>query len=78
QVVASLALPYAGLLSALPAPEVVAALRRLEEAAWELDCDAAHPFLALASLADTRTGELRITEQGLVDVTQQRLAPLQE
>lgn len=77
QIVASLPLPCAGHLSVLPAAEVVSAVRRLEDAAWELDCDAAHPFLALASLADTRKGDLRITERGLVDVVQQRLASLQ-
>lgn len=77
QVTASLPLPYAGLLSPLPATEVVSATRRLDEAAWELECDAAHPFLALASLADTRTGDLRLTERGLVDVVQQRLTSLQ-
>ena len=77
-VAASVSLPSAGLLSPLPAEELVAALQRVEAAAWELGCDAVHPFLALASLADARTGELRITEQGLVDVANQRLLALQD
>lgn len=78
QVTASVALPHAGLLSALPAAALIAAVHDAEQAAWDLGCDALHPFLALASLADTSTGELRITEQGLVDVLHQRLLPLQD
>jgi adenine deaminase len=78
QVTASVALPYAGLLSPLPATAMIAAVHAVEQAAWDLGCDALHPFLALASLADTSTGEVRITEQGLVDVLHQRLLPLQD
>jgi adenine deaminase len=78
QVSAALPLPYAGLLSVLPAADLVVAVRHLYEAAWELGCEAAHPFSALASLAHTSAGALRLTEQGLVDTVNQRLVALQD
>jgi adenine deaminase len=78
QISAALPLPYAGLLSLLPVPELVREVHRLYEAAWDLGCAAAHPFAAIASLADTRKGELRLTEQGLVDTLNQRLVALQD
>lgn len=78
QVTATLPLPYAGLLSLLPVSELAGAVHHLHEAAWDLGCAAAHPFAAIASLADTRKRELRITEQGLVDTVNQRLVALQD
>lgn len=78
RVTACLPLPYAGLLSPLPASLVAAALEQLDDAAWDLGWRSSHPYLDLAALADTRHGELRITERGLVDVRRRRVVALQE
>jgi adenine deaminase len=77
QVVASLALPVAGLLSESPLEEVVAALGELERAASELGCVAPSPFSLLSFLALPVIPELRLTDLGLVDVGKgQLLSPL--
>jgi adenine deaminase len=77
QVVASLALPVAGLLSEQPLEEVVAALGELERAAGELGCVTPSPFSVLSFLALPVIPELRLTDLGLVDVSKgQLLSPL--
>jgi len=78
EVRAALNLPVAGLLSPLSANEVVAAVKEVERAAWELGCLFRHPFLTLADLANTELGGFRLTERGLVDVDGRRLVPIQD
>jgi adenine deaminase len=67
-VLASLALPVAGLMSERPLAEVVENFTRLEEAAKELGCGLAAPFATLSFLALPVIPELRLTDLGLVDV----------
>ena len=67
-VVTSMPLPVAGLMSDRPAEEVVAAQRELGEAAAALGCPLHAPFGTLSFLALTVIPTLKITDQGLFDV----------
>ncbi|MBI2329481.1 MAG: adenine deaminase [Chloroflexi bacterium] len=73
KVLASLALPIAGLLSDEPLEVVAAKLNRLEEVAAHLGTRLPAPFASLSFLALPVIPELRLTDLGLVDVNQFRL-----
>jgi len=70
RVLASLALPVAGLLSDKPLPEVVNQLEKLERVAGKLGATLASPFSTLSFLALPVIPELRLTDLGLVDVNE--------
>ncbi len=65
-VLANLPLPLAGLLSDLPAEEVVTRHHRLEEVARDLGCTAAAPFALLSFMALSVIPAVRVTDQGLI------------
>ena len=73
KVLASLALPIAGLLSDEPLEVVVEKLDRVERAAADIGTALPSPFSALSFLALPVIPELRLTDLGLVDVNQFRL-----
>ncbi len=73
KVLATLALPIAGLLSDEPLEAVVAKLNRLEQVATELGGKLPSPFSTLSFVALPVIPELRLTDLGLVDVLQFRL-----
>jgi len=73
KVLASLALPVAGLLSDEPLEVVVAGLEKLEQLAVDLGTMLPSPFAALSFLALPVIPELRLTDLGLVDVNEFRL-----
>jgi adenine deaminase len=75
---ASLALPIAGLMSERPFEEVDANLKALISAAHDLGCSLHDPFMALSFLALPVIPALKLTDRGLVDVTQFRFVPLFE
>ncbi|MDV2989396.1 MAG: adenine deaminase [Dehalogenimonas sp.] len=68
KVLASLALPIAGLMSDRPLDEVVAGFEHLEAAALLTGVSAPAPFAALSFLALPVIPELKLTDLGLVDV----------
>jgi adenine deaminase len=68
QVLDSLAMPVAGLLSEEPLESVVARLERLEQTAVDLGVTLPSPFATLSFLALPVIPELRLTDLGLVDV----------
>lgn len=69
QVTGQLALPIGGLMTELSAPEMIAALEKLLEAAKALKInDGFDPFLTLAFLALPVIPEIKITDFGLFDV----------
>lgn len=72
-VLASLALPIAGLLSDEPLAAVVHKLEKLEQLARDLGTTLASPFSALSFLALPVIPELRLTDRGVVDVRAFRL-----
>jgi adenine deaminase len=73
RVLASLALPVAGLLSDLPLETVVASLEKLECTAGELGAKLPAPFAVLSFLALPVIPDLRLTDLGLVDVKEFRI-----
>jgi adenine deaminase len=68
KVLASLALPVAGLLSDEPLETVVNKLERLERTAVELGARLSSPFAALSFLALPVIPEIRLTDRGLVEL----------
>ncbi len=68
QVLASLPLPLAGLMSDAPPEEVARSLRAVHEAARALGCSLAQPIMTLSFLGLTVIPELKLTPQGLFDV----------
>ncbi|MCL0091997.1 adenine deaminase [Dehalococcoidales bacterium] len=73
KVLASLALPIAGLLSDEPLEMVMSKLEKLEQLAKELGTILPSPFSTLSFLALPVIPELRLTDLGLVDVNEFRL-----
>ncbi len=73
RVVASLALPVAGLLSGESLENVVTKLAKMEEAASVLGTSLSSPFATLSFLALPVIPELRLTDLGIVDVLQFKL-----
>ncbi len=73
KVLASLALPIAGLLSDEPLEVVVDKLERLEKVAADLGTTLPSPFSTLSFLALPVIPELRLTDLGLVDVSEFKL-----
>lgn len=77
EVRARVPLPLGGLVSPLPATELVQQLRRLDEVAAELGCTLEHPCMTLSFLSLSVIPALKLTDQGLVDVEMFALIPLQ-
>lgn len=73
---ASLPLPIGGLMSDQSIEEVRKGLNCLHQTVKEMGCKLEEPFMALSFLALPVIPELKITDQGLVDVTQFKLVPL--
>ncbi len=76
-VLATVALPIAGLVSPLPVEELAARLQALDEATAALGCTLEHPFMTLSFLSLSVIPALKLTDRGLVDVAAARLVPLQ-
>lgn len=74
---ASVPLPYAGLVSPLPASELVRQLKALDATTAELGCRLEHPCMTLSFLSLSVIPSLKLTDQGLVDVETFTLLPLQ-
>ena len=78
QILASLPLPIAGLLSSEPLEDTVNRLARVEEVASQFGTKLSSPFAALSFLALAVIPHLRLTDMGLVDVDQFRIIDLQQ
>jgi adenine deaminase len=76
EVLASLALPIAGLMSDQPIEVVAGAMRRLLQVALDLGSSHHQPFMALSFLALPVIPALRLTDRGLVDVERFCFVPL--
>ncbi len=64
-----LPLPIAGLMSALPAPDVSDRLRMLKAIARDWGTKLDNPFMALSFLSLPVIPELKLTDLGIVDVS---------
>jgi adenine deaminase len=78
QILASVALPIAGLLSNKPLPDVKDELDAANRATRELGCAVQEPFMALSFMALSVIPELKLTDRGLVDVNQFKIVELFE
>ncbi|MEW6025776.1 MAG: adenine deaminase [Planctomycetota bacterium] len=78
RIMASLPLPNAGIMSDRSAQEVAEAVRKLNLEARKLGCRVSEPFMPLSFLALPVIPDLKITDKGLVDVTQFRVVGLFE
>lgn len=76
--VSGISLPVAGLMSDGSAAEVAAALQGLKTATAKLGCPLADPFMAMSFMSLPVIPELKITDQGLVDVNAFQFTPLFE
>ncbi len=76
EVRAQVPLPYGGLVSPLPAQQLVQQLRALDAAAAELGCTLEHPCMTLSFLSLSVIPSLKLTDQGLIDVETFTLVPL--
>lgn len=76
QVLASLPLPVAGLMSDRPLEEVHRLSQGLRQAARALGCRLPDPFMTLSFLALPVIPALKLTDLGLVDVQEFRVVPL--
>lgn len=74
KILASLALPIAGLMSELPARKLAQQIADMKEIAGRLGVDSGiDPFMTLAFLSLPVIPELKLTTYGLVDVRKQKL-----
>ena len=71
-----LPLPIAGLMSDQPISAVAAQQQTLLAMARRMGCLLADPFMTLSFLALSVIPDLKLTDHGLVDVTQGRIVPL--
>jgi adenine deaminase len=78
KVLADLPLPIAGLLSALPIADVAARLDAIDTATRSLGSTLEHPVMTLSFQALSVIPALKLTDQGLLDVRQFALVPLQD
>jgi adenine deaminase len=73
EVIASVDLPVAGLMSVQKPGEVSSSLGKLKEAVDEIGCNLTQPMMILSSLALAVIPEVRVTDRGLVDVNKQEI-----
>lgn len=76
QVLAELALPVAGLVSDQTLEHVSQRVRELNQAAKDVGCTLPDPFAAMSFLSLVPIPELRLTDKGLVDAKDFKLAEL--
>jgi adenine deaminase len=76
QVLATVPLPIAGLMSEKSAWEVSAEVESVQEAARDIGCTLPTPFMAMSFLALPVIPALKLTDKGLVDVESFTLVPL--
>ena len=74
---ASLPLPFAGLISVETAETVSSQMENLTQAAREMGVILDNPFLTLSFLTLPVIPELKLTDKGLVDVSEFRIIPLE-
>jgi len=76
RIVDSLALPLAGLMTTLPAREVLKRMDELNLAVQENGCDMRAPFMTLSFISLPTVPQLGLTDFGLIDVMEHRITEL--
>lgn len=75
-ILGSLALPLAGLMSTLPASEVMKKMDELNNIVREMGCDMDAPFMTLSFISLPTVPELGLTDMGLIDVKNHQITEL--
>ena len=78
EVLAAVPLPIAGLMSELSLEQVRDRVEAMTQVAHDLGCPLPDPLMAMSFLALPVIPELKLTDKGLVDVTQFKIVPLFE
>ena len=76
KILAEIPLPIGGILSPLPMETIAGKLRQIQQAAASLGCTPPDVRITLGALSTASIPFLRICEQGLVDIRQNRLVDL--
>ncbi|MCK5578693.1 MAG: adenine deaminase, partial [Planctomycetes bacterium] len=76
KVVAALPLPIAGIMSDQPIDKVAREIKLLNRAAHSLGCRLPDPFMTLSFMALAPIPELKLTDRGLIDVSQFKIVSL--
>jgi len=76
KIIGKLELPLAGLMSILPAHEVMRQMNDLNNAARSLGVEMAAPFMTLSFISLPTVPQLGLTDYGLIDVLGHRLTDL--
>jgi adenine deaminase len=76
EVLATVPLPIAGLMSEKSAKELSVEMQDIEQAARDLGCTVSSPFMAMSFLALPVIPRLKLTDKGLVDVKKFGFVPL--
>ena len=76
EVKASVALPLGGLMSPLPAGEVMTQMETANAAVRSLGCQMAAPFMTLSFISLPTVPDLGLTDVGLIDVLAHTTCPL--
>ncbi|ABO51275.1 Adenine deaminase [Desulforamulus reducens MI-1] len=75
QVIGVLPLPIGGLMSSLPAEQVMSQIDQLNKKAEQLGCDLPAPFMTLSFISLPTVPELGLTDCGLIHVLEHRIIP---
>ena len=76
QVVDSLALPLGGLMSLLPASEVMERMNEMNAAVEKMGCPMKAPFMSLSFISLPTVPQLGLTDYGLIDVLGHKIIDL--
>ena len=76
QVVDSLALPLGGLMSLLPAGEVMERMNEMNAAVEKMGCPMKAPFMSLSFISLPTVPRLGLTDYGLIDVLGHKIIPM--
>lgn len=76
EIKASVSLPLGGLMSRLPASEVMTAMDTANQSAAEIGCKMASPFMTLSFISLPTVPDLGLTDVGLIDVLAHTACPL--
>lgn len=76
KIVDSIALPLGGLMSTLPANQVMASMERLNAAVRQMGCPMKAPFMSLSFISLPTVPALGLTDYGLIDVLEHKITSL--
>ena len=76
KIVAEVAIPFGGIMSELPADQLIERIWKTEEVVRELGCTFKNPFFTMALTVLSTVPELGLSDRGLVDALRNRIVPV--